>query len=99
MTDPPVSITLAQETVAPRETRRESELWSLSKALETNFISVMLTSVGLGQNETSFGGGVGEDQFASFLVSEQAKSIVDSGGFGLAETIYLSLTKTQVGQT
>ena len=71
----------------------EMQLRSASRALETSFIAEMLKSTGLGKTRDSFGGGAGEEGFASFLVTAQAEKIVESGGFGLAEQIFQSLVK------
>ena len=39
-------------------------------ALEATFLAEMLKSAGLGRGADAFGGGEGEDQFASFLLHE-----------------------------
>lgn len=70
---------------------KSGPLWEASRALEANFLAQMLSSAGLGAAPEGFGGGIGEDQFASLLRDEQAKSMVDSGGIGLAESIFNSL--------
>ncbi|MEO0939523.1 MAG: rod-binding protein [Pseudomonadota bacterium] len=62
-----------------------------AKKLEATFLAEMLKSAGLGQSRERFGGGAGEDQFASFLVQAQAEKMVDAGGIGLAETLFQSL--------
>ncbi len=62
-----------------------------AKALETSFLAEMLKSAGVGKTRDSFGGGAGEDQFASFLVTEQARAMVDAGGIGLTETVFNAL--------
>jgi peptidoglycan hydrolase FlgJ len=54
----------------------------------------MLKSAGLGQTRGEFGGGVGEEQFASFLRDEQAHSMQRSGGIGLAESIFEALKRS-----
>lgn len=59
-----------------------------AQRLEASFLAEMLKSAGLGQSSGSFGGGAGEDQFSSFLVEAQALAIAQSGGIGLAESIY-----------
>jgi peptidoglycan hydrolase FlgJ len=63
--------------------------------LEAAFLAEMLSYTGLGDGSTSFGGGVGEEQFASFLRGEQAKLMVQKGGIGLAETIFDTLIKAE----
>ncbi|WP_237708136.1 rod-binding protein [Oceanicola sp. S124] len=72
---------------APREPR----LWEAARALEANFLAEMLEYAGLGETPEGFGGGPGEDQFASFLRQEQAEALVDAGGIGLAESLYNAL--------
>lgn len=59
--------------------------------LEANFLAEMLKSAGVGKTPESFGGGAGEDQFASFLRTEQARQMSHRGGIGLAEAIFESL--------
>lgn len=59
--------------------------------VETQFLSEMLKSAGMGPREGSFGGGIGEEQFSSFLVDTHAEAMVRSGGIGLAESIYNAL--------
>lgn len=73
------------------------EMMEKAKELEAAFLSEMLAYTGLDAQSDSFGGGVGEDQFASFLRGEQARLMVDKGGIGLAETIFKSLVKTEGG--
>lgn len=72
-------------------TARDAQLMQKAQALESAFLSEMLSFTGLGESPEGFGGGVGEDQFASFLREEQAKLLVARGGIGLAEQIFESL--------
>ncbi len=65
----------AAATPAPDE-----KLRALAADLEAGFLSEMLGYAGLGKTSTSFGGGAGEVQFASFLRQEQAEAMVDAGG-------------------
>jgi Rod binding domain-containing protein len=85
MTIPPI----AGQPAAP--VPKDAELMSAARDLEVTFLAQMLTSAGLGKTSSTFGGGVGEDQFASFLVEEQARKIVDQGGIGLAESLFEAL--------
>lgn len=64
-----------------------------AKELEATFLSVMLAETGLGSVSDSFGGGVGETQFSSFLRDEQARLIVEKGGIGLAERLFQALSE------
>ena len=59
--------------------------------LEAVFLAEMLKSSGLGETRGSFGGGVGEDQFSSFLVQQQARALAESGGIGLSEILFRSM--------
>ena len=59
-------------------------------AFEQMFLAEMLSHTGLGQT-SAFGGGIGEDQFRSFLVQEQARMLAESGGIGLAAVINANL--------
>ncbi len=70
---------------------RDALLMERARALETAFLAEMLSFSGLGTVSDDFGGGAGEQQFASFLRQEQAKLMVDKGGIGLAEMIFDSL--------
>lgn len=79
--------------VAPAPDR--NRLMEKAKEMEAVFLSEMLAHAGLGESSAEFGGGPGEDQFASFLRNAQARSIVDQGGLGLAETIFSALIKAE----
>jgi hypothetical protein len=93
MTDPLLSSRpLATADPRPRQTG-EAALRQLSVELESSFLSEMLGLAGLGQVSDSFGGGIGEEQFASFLRQEQADAMVRKGGIGLAESLFRALTE------
>ncbi len=64
-------------------------------ALEASFLAEMLKQAGVGESPEAFGGGVGEEQFASFLREEQAKLMANAGGIGLAETIFEAMKRGQ----
>lgn len=72
-----------------------AKLMEKAKELEAAFLSEMLSYSGMGESSESFGGGIGEDQFASFLRNEQARLMVEKGGIGLAETMFESLVRAQ----
>lgn len=71
------------------------KLMEKAKELEAAFLSEMLSHTGMGESSESFGGGAGEDQFASFLRNEQARMMVEKGGIGLAQTLFESLVRSQ----
>jgi Rod binding domain-containing protein len=80
-------------TVAPHI--KDQRTWDVAQAMESAFLAEMLRMGGLGQGNQDFGGGIGEAQFAGFLVDEQSRMMVASGGIGLAETIYRSMIGKQ----
>ena len=82
-------IGIGQEiTALNNQTRYESNArLSLGQQLETVFLTEMLKISGIGKTPDAFGGGVGEDQFSSFMREAQAKEMVRAGGLGLAEKI------------
>ena len=82
-------------TIAPQKVSNDAHLRRVAQEFEATFLAEMLKSAGFGQPLSEFGGGVGEDQFASLLVEHQAKKMVEAGGLGLAETIYQALKEQQ----
>ena len=68
-------------------------LRELAGKIETQFLEEMLKTAGLGRPREVFGGGIGEDQFSSFLIREYAAATVAAGGFGLSEAIFQALTQ------
>lgn len=74
----------------PTPARREA-LMDAARALEASFLAEMLTHAGAGRTPEAMGGGAGEDAFASLLVREQARTMTEAGGIGLAASIYDAL--------
>ena len=66
----------------------DAKLRAAAQKLEATFLAEMLKSAGLGTPRDSFGGGKGEEQFASFLREAQAEEMAKTGGIGLAEALY-----------
>lgn len=79
--------------VSPERAARLDKMRQTAVALEANFLSEMFKHAGLGQARDAFGGGVGEEQFASLLADEYAKSVADAGGIGLAQSIFEAMQK------
>jgi peptidoglycan hydrolase FlgJ len=77
---------------------RKAALMDKARALEASFLSEMLSHAGLGTEDGPFSGGIGEDQFASFLRGEQAKVMVQHGGIGLAQQLFDSMARHDHGQ-
>lgn len=69
----------------------EPRLRKAAQDLEASFLREMLKSAGLNAAHSGFGGGIGEEQFASFLTEAQAQEMARAGGIGLAETIFEAL--------
>jgi len=81
---PPVRPTVTTE-------QRDATLFQAAQDLEASFLAEMLKSAGFGKPRDAYGGGIGEDQFGSFLRQEQAKEMVKQGGIGLAESLFEAL--------
>jgi Rod binding domain-containing protein len=59
-----------------------------AEAFEAAFLAEMLKYTGLNATSESFGGGAGEEAFASFLTEEYARLLAGRGGIGLAEQVF-----------
>lgn len=81
----------------PTPTRRDEQLRKAAGELEANFLAEMFKAAGLGETPDVFGGGAGEDQFASFLRLEQARAMVDAGGIGLAQSLFEAMKERADG--
>lgn len=68
-----------------------SRLRDAARALEAGFIEEMLKHAGFGESRGTFGGGIGEEQFASLLRREHAEALALNGGIGLAESLFHAL--------
>jgi peptidoglycan hydrolase FlgJ len=66
--------------------------------LEAAFLAEMLQFAGLGAKGDSFDGGIGEEQFSSFLRQEQAQLMAEHGGIGLAESLFNALVDRSATQ-
>ena len=87
----PIAARTAQQAADPQD----AKLRQAAQQLEATFLAEMLKSAGIGKSRTEFGGGMGEDQFSSFLVQAQAEKMVEAGGIGLSETLFHALKETQ----
>lgn len=75
----------------------DAELYRNAQQLEAVFLAEMLACAGVEAGAQAFGGGAGEEQFASFLRQEQAMAMVRSGGTGLAESLFHAMGGRDVG--
>lgn len=79
----------------PEAPTRQDALREAAQDLEANFIAEMLKAAKFGEPLESFGGGIGEEQFSSFLRNEHASALAEKGGFGLADAIFESLVERE----
>lgn len=75
----------------------DARLMEAAKKLEAGFLAEMLKSAGLGAVPEQFGGGAGEEHFASFMVDAQARKMVDAGGIGLAQSLFEAMKAREDG--
>jgi Rod binding domain-containing protein len=66
----------------------DEKLRDAAQKMEATFLAEMLKSAGVGTPRETFGGGAGEEHFASFLREAQAEEMVKAGGIGLAEALF-----------
>ncbi|WP_245544285.1 rod-binding protein [Oceanicola granulosus] len=85
------------QPVSPIAVSPADPLRSAARKLEAVFLAEMLKATGSGAARGAFGGGVGEEQMASFLLEEQAREMVRSGGIGLSESLYEALRDRRDG--
>jgi Rod binding domain-containing protein len=85
---PPASRT---QPPAPPPAAADAPLREAARRLESAFLAEMLGAAGLGRPPAGFGGGAGEEQFASFLREAQATEMVRRGGIGLSEALFEAL--------
>ena len=71
----------------------DAEARAAAQAFEAAFLAEMLKHSGLNANPAGFGGGAGEEAFASLLTDEYARLLAERGGVGLAEQIFEALTQ------
>lgn len=92
---PPIPIStqqreLAVKPVAP-PTQADPDAFAAAQAFETAFLAEMLKHSGLNEMPATFGGGAGEEAFASFLTQEYAELMSEQGGIGIAEQVFETL--------
>ncbi|QCO55317.1 chemotaxis protein chel [Pseudorhodobacter turbinis] len=85
---------VAQKLVQPP---KPNPLREKAAELEAAFLAEMLGHAGLGAARDGFGGGIGEEQFSSFLRQEQATAMVKAGGIGLTEVLFRAMSSSESG--
>jgi len=91
MTPGPILQSATAPASIPSQSAKDTALRKAANDLEAAFLAEMLKSAGLGKPRDGFGGGIGEEQFGSFLRQAQAKEMVRAGGIGLAESLFEAL--------
>lgn len=81
----------------PAMSNEDRTLMKAARELEASFLAEMLKAAGLDKAASAFGGGVGEEQFSSFLRLEQSRAMVDAGGIGLAQVIFEAMKESGNG--
>lgn len=89
----PMQVPKISDPVNSLSPARSAQLMKKAKELETSFLSEMLSYTGLDSSKGAFTGGIGEDQFSSFLREAQAKAMVEHGGIGLSQNIFNALAR------
>jgi len=85
------SLPISPGALGPANAPPATRIRDAAERLEASFLSEMLKSAGLGAQAHSFGGGVGEAQFASFHREMLAHEMVRAGGIGLADIFAATL--------
>lgn len=86
---PPVSP--QRPAAKPAMSAQDAGAMKAAKAFEASFLAEMLKTSGLNAMPSGFGGGAGEEAFASFLTREYAQLMSERGGVGLAEQVFEAL--------
>lgn len=87
---PPISPAGAARAVTPATAPDPAEdaARKTAEAFEAAFLTEMLKHAGVNAMPQAFGGGAGEDAFASFLTGEYARLLAERGGVGIAEQVF-----------
>jgi len=72
-------------------TADDTTLRAAAQELEAAFLAEMLKPMGAAKTREAFGGGIGEEQFGTLLLQQEARVIVKDGGIGLAQSIFEAL--------
>ena len=88
MTPIPVSPSPTASRFVQTPLGADDKLRAAAMQLEATFLAEMLKSAGLDGDDSTFGGGIGEEQFTSYLRQAQAEEMVAAGGIGLAEALF-----------
>ena len=85
---PPIGPVAPGARPAPTRPPAEAAARKAAEAFEAAFLAEMLKISGLNAMPEGFGGGAGEEAFASLLTDEYARLLGERGGIGLAEQVF-----------
>jgi flagellar protein FlgJ len=92
----PSSLMMAAPPKPPGAGGNAAVTGKAAKEFESVFISQFLGSMFSGiSTDGPTGGGMGEEMFRSLMIEQYGKSIVQRGGFGLADAVQRQLLKHQ----
>lgn len=77
----------SEVAVGPKSGRTDAEKVRVAEEFEAVFLAEFLRSAGAEGIVQEFGGGVGEEQFASLMTRFQAEQMAARGGLGIAEMV------------
>ncbi len=86
-----MKIPIPQSSVATLEAMPTPDQLKIAKRLEKSFLQEVLKMSGVAKVSSEFGGGIGEEQFNSFLLEHYAEAVVEKRGLGLTEHFLRSL--------
>jgi Rod binding domain-containing protein len=85
---PPIGPAQPSASREPAPPAAERAARKAAEAFEAAFLAEMLRHSGLNAMPEGFGGGAGEDAFASLLTDEYARLMTRRGGIGIAEQVF-----------
>lgn len=94
---PSTHVSTGPPAARPAPPTQDARLRDAAERLEAGFLAEMLKSSGLGKSGEGFSGGIGEDQFASFLREAQAAEMAKAGGIGLAQSLFDAMQEAANG--
>ena len=89
---------LQLERAVPKPSAKPSEAEAMHTAKEfesiflAQFAEIMFSGI---KSDGPFGGGPSEDIFKSLLAQEYGKALAKSGSFGIADSVYREIIKSQ----
>ena len=85
---PPIGPVAPGARPAPTRPPADAAAREAAEAFEAAFLAEMLKMSSLNTMPEGFGGGAGEEAFASLLTDEYARLLGERGGIGLAEQVF-----------